>query len=180
MQDINYWRYGCMELTMEVSCCKFPSASELSDYWLSNKKSLLEYLKQANTGIRGIVSFKDGSRAKFVTIKIDNREPFFKTNRNGEYYRVLLPGSYNLTVAINCGNAYSIVVEVPTGSRLLEFNITLNDNILSQYKLSNLNRFAVFCSKSSENLINSASERDVVGFNVIIMNFVVFVLFSNL
>lgn len=37
MQDFNYVWYGCMEVTLELSCCKYPSAVELPKYWEDNK-----------------------------------------------------------------------------------------------------------------------------------------------
>lgn len=37
MQDYNYVWYGCMEVTLELSCCKFPPAHELPKYWQDNK-----------------------------------------------------------------------------------------------------------------------------------------------
>lgn len=37
MQDYNYVWYGCMEITLELSCCKFPPAHELPKYWQDNK-----------------------------------------------------------------------------------------------------------------------------------------------
>lgn len=37
MQDYNYVWYGCMEITLEVSCCKYPPAHELPRYWEDNK-----------------------------------------------------------------------------------------------------------------------------------------------
>jgi hypothetical protein len=151
MQDINYWRYGCMETTVEVSCCKYPNASssELEEFWLLNKKSLIEYLKLANTGVRGFVSFKSGIKIKNATIRIDQREPFFKTNNNGEYYRILLPGRYNLTVAFNCDDVLKTTFEIDKNKRLLELNITLDDSLLIRYKSANLSRYAVFCGKSN-------------------------------
>ncbi|KAF2892153.1 hypothetical protein ILUMI_14020, partial [Ignelater luminosus] len=37
MQDFNYVWHGCMEVTLEVSCCKYPPAKELPRYWEDNK-----------------------------------------------------------------------------------------------------------------------------------------------
>ena len=51
MQDYNYGYAGCMEMTLEISCCKYPSSDQLTEYWLDNKNSLLEYLYQINMGM---------------------------------------------------------------------------------------------------------------------------------
>lgn len=37
MQDFNYVWYGCMEVTLELSCCKYPPASELPKFWEENR-----------------------------------------------------------------------------------------------------------------------------------------------
>lgn len=37
MQDYNYVWYGCMEVTLELSCCKYPPNQELPKYWEDNK-----------------------------------------------------------------------------------------------------------------------------------------------
>lgn len=37
MQDYNYIFHGTMEVTLEVSCCKYPLASALKQHWLDNK-----------------------------------------------------------------------------------------------------------------------------------------------
>ncbi|RZB41385.1 carboxypeptidase D-like, partial [Asbolus verrucosus] len=38
MQDYNYAMRGCMELTLEISCCKYPDAKNLAKFWEQNKK----------------------------------------------------------------------------------------------------------------------------------------------
>lgn len=38
MQDYNYLWHGCMEVTLEISCCKYPPAHELPKYWQDNKQ----------------------------------------------------------------------------------------------------------------------------------------------
>lgn len=37
MQDFNYVAHGCMELTLEISCCKYPTSNQLQNLWEANK-----------------------------------------------------------------------------------------------------------------------------------------------
>lgn len=37
MQDFNYIWNGCMEITFEISCCKYPPANELEKFWEENR-----------------------------------------------------------------------------------------------------------------------------------------------
>ena len=53
MQDFNYLYGGAMEITVEVSCCKFPDKAKLFDEWFYNDLAFLGYLEQAQTGIKG-------------------------------------------------------------------------------------------------------------------------------
>ena len=53
VQDFNYLYGGTMEITVEVSCCKFPDKSKLFREWGYNDMAFLSYLEQAQTGIKG-------------------------------------------------------------------------------------------------------------------------------
>ena len=46
MQDFNYIFTNDFEVTMELSCCKYPKSYYLNKEWERNKASLLEYMKQ--------------------------------------------------------------------------------------------------------------------------------------
>lgn len=46
MQDYNYVFAGCMEITLEISCCKYPFKEELPQYWQDNRESLITYMEQ--------------------------------------------------------------------------------------------------------------------------------------
>ena len=150
MQDYNYWKRGCMEVTLELGCCKYPLSNQLKNIWEQNKQALLDYMKFANTGVRGIVKFSDGTIGTNLTVQIDSREPAFKTNANGEYYRILLPGNYQLSVLIGCQKIYQTQISVPTdGLKLIVYNITIDNNHLMEYKNTKSDNYALYCSEQN-------------------------------
>lgn len=50
MNDFSYLHTNCFEITVELSCDKFPHASELPAEWDNNKESLLLYMEQVRPG----------------------------------------------------------------------------------------------------------------------------------
>lgn len=159
MQDFNYWKFGCMEITLEISCCKFPAPSNLRFLWEDNRVSLIEYLKLANIGVRGIVRYSNNEPAKGLSVQIDSREPIFKTNEHGEFYRLLLPGTYRLKIMFNCDTVvYERQVQITEQSPLVRLDITLSQSLQEKAKSHHLTRFALFCSKSLRPIECSSSK----------------------
>lgn len=99
MQDFNYHYTNCFEVTVELSCNKYPPASQLPDEWQLNKRSLIEYMKKVHIGIKGIVSDNTGKPIEEADIIVEGLEgkPIRSTER-GEYWRLLLPGDYRVKV----------------------------------------------------------------------------------
>lgn len=97
MQDFNYVRSNCFELTLELSCCKYPMASELPREWQKNKRSLLEYMHQVHTGVKGLVRDVNDYPIKGAEVIVENleRKPV-RTTPRGEFWRLLLPGTYHV------------------------------------------------------------------------------------
>lgn len=90
--------YGCMEVTLEVSCCKFPPAHELRKYWEDNQLSLIKFLAEAHRGVQGFVMDSNGAPIERASLKVKGRDVGFQSTRYGEYWRILLPGVYKLEV----------------------------------------------------------------------------------
>ena len=66
MQDFNYLYGSTMEITVEVSCCKFPDKSKLFDEWFNNDMAFLTYLEQAQIGIKGCNSTEQMIKSKIT------------------------------------------------------------------------------------------------------------------
>ncbi|MEE6480530.1 hypothetical protein FKM82_012601 [Ascaphus truei] len=102
MQDYNYVFGQCFETTIEISCCKYPDAKTLSQFWSDNKVALIEYMKQVHLGIKGQVFDMFGAPIPNAIVEVQGRTHIcpYRTNKNGEYYLLLLPGIYHFNVTV--------------------------------------------------------------------------------
>jgi len=97
MQDFNYWFSNCMEITLEISCCKHPNPKELHKYWINNKQSMVELLARAHIGVKGLVVDSNGWGVAGAIVSVEGIEKNVTSSRRGEYWRLLLPG-FNYTL----------------------------------------------------------------------------------
>uniref|UniRef100_A0A4W5PN21 Peptidase M14 domain-containing protein n=1 Tax=Hucho hucho TaxID=62062 RepID=A0A4W5PN21_9TELE len=58
MNDFSYLHTNCFNVTVELSCDKFPRASELPIVWENNKESLHVYMEQVHRGCKGVIRDK--------------------------------------------------------------------------------------------------------------------------
>ncbi|GAB0099272.1 Carboxypeptidase D [Sergentomyia squamirostris] len=137
MQDFNYVFSNCFDVTLELSCCKFPQASKLPSEWAKNKRSLLEYMKLVHIGVKGIVKDTNGYPIKNAEILVHGYEQKpIKTTERGEYWRLLKPGVHQVQ-AVAFGYEPSGVQEVlvTNGSTArLDFNLKPSDNVEGPYR----------------------------------------------
>jgi len=96
VQDYSYVWAGTLELTIEMSCCKYPPAAELPSHWNDHRTSLLRYVGEAQRGVRGFVYDGHGRPLENVAMKVKGRDAPFQTTKHGEFWRILLPGYYRL------------------------------------------------------------------------------------
>ncbi|XP_050687270.1 carboxypeptidase E-like [Eriocheir sinensis] len=113
MQDFNYLASNDMEITLEVGCVKYPPASALKTEWERNKDAMLEYMWQAHTGVKGVVRdaltgqglpnaiihVKNVTRFNDTHVRDDHINHDVTSVRGGEYWRLLVPGDYEVTAA---------------------------------------------------------------------------------
>ncbi|XP_038254937.1 probable carboxypeptidase X1 [Dermochelys coriacea] len=100
MNDFSYLHTNCFEVTVELSCDKFPHESELSREWENNKESLLVFMEQVRRGIKGVVRDKDTEQGiADAIISVDGINHDIRTAFDGDYWRLLNPGEYEVTAA---------------------------------------------------------------------------------
>jgi carboxypeptidase D len=98
MQDWNYVWMGDREITMEISNVNWPDQSTLPQYWEDNRESMLSYMEQVLLGIKGIVT--DATTGVPMAARVRLGTTGYDTYTDpalGDYYRILLPGTYSLT-----------------------------------------------------------------------------------
>uniref|UniRef100_A0A672T2F1 Carboxypeptidase D-like n=1 Tax=Sinocyclocheilus grahami TaxID=75366 RepID=A0A672T2F1_SINGR len=129
MQNYNYFKGNCFEVTFGLSCCKYPPASQLFIEWTNNKEALLAYIHQAHIGVRGFVMTRSGFGLPNATISISGTDHNITTWMFGDYYRLLLPGIYDIT-ASSPGFLSNTVKNVPVieGKATL-LNFTLEEPV---------------------------------------------------
>lgn len=52
-------------------------------------------------GVKGLILDQDRNPIPSTSVMIDNRKPFVKVTNDGEFWRVLLPGTYTLKVKLD-------------------------------------------------------------------------------
>ncbi|KAG8450429.1 hypothetical protein GDO86_002911 [Hymenochirus boettgeri] len=120
MQDWNYLNTNCFEVTIELGCIKYPFAKELPAYWESNRLSLLEFIKQVHRGIKGFVlDATDGRGILNATISIADIDHPVTSYKAGDFWRLLVPGTYKVTASARGYIPISKTINVTDGEAVL-------------------------------------------------------------
>ena len=125
MQDYNYLHSNCFEITIEQGCTKFPHASHLERIWNENKAPLLAFIGQVHQGLTGFVKAVNGSPIAGATINVAHRNHSITSAADGDFWRLLVPGTYTITVSANGYQSASAEATVSAGSAH-QVNFTLH------------------------------------------------------
>lgn len=129
MQDYNYIWHGCLEITLEISCCKYPSSKELKNHWRENKEALLWYALEAHQGIKGVITdYHTGNPIPRAKLRIEGRNITFLSSSRGEFWRILLSRKdpYNIEVKADGYRTIAVPFHVDANQMSAKWiNITL-------------------------------------------------------
>ncbi|XP_072883049.1 LOW QUALITY PROTEIN: carboxypeptidase N catalytic chain [Hemitrygon akajei] len=132
MQDFNYLYTNCFEITLELSCKKFPPANELQREWYGNREALLAYIEEVHKGIKGMVLDENNNGIADAVISVFGINHDVTTGVDGDYFRLLLPGKYIVTAsATGYGSQVAHISVSDNGSTRLDFRLVPKVAVLS-------------------------------------------------
>jgi len=98
MEDFNYLHSNCFEITMELSCCKYPLGRDLTSEWSKNKESMLQFMEATHMGVMGQIKDQNGYPIHDAVVQVLGIKHNVTTTKQGEFWRLLTPGTYTLMV----------------------------------------------------------------------------------
>ena len=118
MQDFNYLATNAFEITLELGCEKMPAPEQLPQLWADNRLALLEFIRLAHMGIKGLVQDAlTGQPVANAIVWVRNvsagegeraiKHPI-TTWITGDYFRPLVAGQYQVAVE---ADGYEIAVK---------------------------------------------------------------------
>ena len=140
-QDYMNYFHSCREITLEVSNTKLLSTDQLVAHWNYNREAILTHIELAHYGIRGLVTNTNGEplNATMTIIGYDKDKSHVMTNpAHGNYYRMLLPGSYNLKF-----ESYGYIPQTINNVTVSQNNATQLDVVLQQAEVVPFNGIVV-------------------------------------
>jgi len=115
MQDWNYLNTNDMEITLELSHIKYPRDGTLEQFWRDNKESLISYMEQVHTGIKGLTK-RPGETVKVRRVSGSYGYQWIthtiKSNSEGWYWRLLTSGQWEVY-----SGGVTRVVSIPENQR---------------------------------------------------------------
>jgi hypothetical protein len=115
-QDYVTWALGGREVTIELDNTKMTPGSDLEAMWEWNHRSLLGYIAEALTGVRGTVTDADTGDPLGARISIDfhdtDSSQVWSDTITGEYCRLLPPGTWDITFTCSGYEPYTLTAEL--------------------------------------------------------------------
>lgn len=125
MQDWNYVFGGVYEITLELSCTKYPKESDLPKYWDDNREALIQYIEEVHRGVFGYVRSTIGHPVANAAITVNNNTHVTYSWKNGEFWKLLLPGRYNITFEAEGFESHSEEIVITEQDKVLRYDVSL-------------------------------------------------------
>lgn len=133
-QDFVTYSLGGREVTVEIDETKMTPGSNLEAMWEWNHRSLLRYISEALTGVRGTVT--DAGTGDPLSSKIfiaghdADSSHVWSDTLTGYYCRILPPGTWNLTFSSPGYEPYTLTAGLTSENPLLVRDVQLQKSTI--------------------------------------------------
>jgi len=129
LQDYHNWYLGTRHVTIEVCNDKVLSSNQLPTYWAYIRRSLLNFIAEADNGIHGTVTDSLTGEPLQALVFIENHDldhSYVETTLpHGDYHRPIKGGQYEVTYSAEGYQSKTIVTNVQDGEKLVQ-NVQLS------------------------------------------------------
>lgn len=136
LQDWSYTETGCLDLTIEVADSNPDTDAGVQEIFMYNRDSLMAYISKTEEGVNGKITDNiSGDPLADVTITVScdwnksgtavTGDLVVKTDTNGFYNIILLPGTYNVTYTKSNYQSKTLPVEITETGKTINENVTL-------------------------------------------------------
>ncbi|EOB05802.1 Carboxypeptidase N catalytic chain, partial [Anas platyrhynchos] len=127
MQDFNYLYTNCFEITLELSCNKFPPEKDLERQWMANREALVAFIEEVRRWSWNLHP-SPAATGIYFTLQSMHPECFLFSpcvpGDMGDYFRLLLPGTYTVTASAEGYQPQTVTTTVgPAEPSLVHFQL---------------------------------------------------------
>lgn len=116
MQDYAYTQLNMLQMSLFVSCCKYPPKSDIRRILKGNSLPLLEFVEKSQQAVKGVVHSFNHTAIMNASITIANSAMRIDVDQsNGYFYKVLAPGKYTLTANAPGYSSSTKNIEITSG-----------------------------------------------------------------
>jgi hypothetical protein len=121
MQDWAYHWQGEHHVTIENSSQQPPPYNQMDTYWDAEREAMIWWMGRALTGVRGLVTDAfSGAPLDAMVDVVQIGKPVRTDPDVGDYHRLLLPGTYTITCAVEGYVPQVWAVEVISGTATVQ------------------------------------------------------------
>ena len=139
LQDWSYVWTKAFDVTLEQNEVKWPNQNLLPGLWDENKEAMISYIERVHgPSVKGLVVDADSGLPVPCSISIEGNENIISNDiENGDYYRLLTPGTYEITFNSIGYESQSQTINVNDSAITLNIELAVDESL----SFSNIENF---------------------------------------